>query len=993
MPRTQGTFLFSENLEVKKSWTLDARQLVKSYNDLLSFDSTNYITEGFPVNVYDVDITKRGIYMCINASALSNPNSWLKIGSFSESYIPKIEAIILDGDGTKFLNDSGEYVEVQIIQEQSDWAETNFAANSFIKNKPNVFLYELLSNKNSSNGYAGLIDGKININQLPDFLLGNVKFKGTYNGTIIVTSHDNSLVNQSLPTPIESNVGWYFICVSDFTYQSLDYKIGDWIISNGTSGWTKIDNTDALISFNGRIGAIILNSQDVTDALGFTPVTNQRTISINNISYDLSANRTWDLTTDNIPQGTNNFYYSTSNFNRDFSDKTTDNLSEGTNNLYFLNSRSREAISFLEGAADYDNTTGILKIPTKTSHLENDSEFLTISSISGTAPISFNERGEIIIEQADSTTNGFLSSTDWNTFNEKQNALGFTPVPNSRAITINNVTYDLTQDRSWNFASYSLPIATASILGGIKIGAGISIDSNGVISVSTNFQSPLNGTGIVLSDNGTISYVQDNSSNWNNAYTRRIANFSTNGNVGAASFISNILNIPNYTLEGLGGQPKLSGNGFIKISGETITYDNSTYLTTSSANSNYQTILVSTENIKSINGNSILGVGNISVATLIGFTPYNSTNPNNYISLNSITGVSPISFNQTNGQISIQQANGTQSGFLALTDWNVFNSKQENLVSGSNIKTINGETILGSGNLSVSGTISGLTTNRIPFASSSTNVQDDSQLYWDNTNKILNSGNRLSVGASSANTNLISAFNETILPGTVSTIGSDLVTGTGTKFLEDFRSANSGGFNNLQIIINGVTYNISSVTSDTILRVTTGIPTLTNVSYSTTKSQRFRVRQNGDITIYGNILDVNGRVVINLLGNTTRIQLHGSSMLDRDYGILFPDRAVYFSPSNLAQDVSIKRLDTNTLMVSDGGLPTVLTNFKDLRLRTLISDGVVRLKSYTVATLPSGTTGDTAYVTDALVPTFMGIIAGGGSTVARVFFNGTNWIA
>lgn len=59
----------------------------------------------------------------------------------------------------------------------------------------------------------------------------------------------------------------------------------------------------------------------------------------------------------------------------------------------------------------------------------------------------------------------------------------------------------------------------------------------------------------------------------------------------------------------------------------------------------------------------------------------------------------------------------------------------------------------------------------------------------------------------------------------------------------------------------------------------------------------------------------------------------------------------------------------------------------------LISTGVVRLKGYTVATLPAGTQGDTAFVTDALAPTFLGAIVGGGAVVSPVFYNGTAWVA
>lgn len=51
-----------------------------------------------------------------------------------------------------------------------------------------------------------------------------------------------------------------------------------------------------LSSFNTRTGDVTLTSSDVTTALGFTPVTNARTITINGTAYDLSANREWNIT-------------------------------------------------------------------------------------------------------------------------------------------------------------------------------------------------------------------------------------------------------------------------------------------------------------------------------------------------------------------------------------------------------------------------------------------------------------------------------------------------------------------------------------------------------------------------------------------------------------------------------------------------------------------------------------------------------------------------
>lgn len=51
-----------------------------------------------------------------------------------------------------------------------------------------------------------------------------------------------------------------------------------------------------------------------------------------------------------------------------------------------------------------------------------------------------------------------------------------------------------------------------------------------------------------------------------------------------------------------------------------------------------------------------------------------------------------------------------------------------------------------------------------------------------------------------------------------------------------------------------------------------------------------------------------------------------------------------------------------------------------------------RLKGYTVATLPAGTEGDTAYVTDALAPAFLAAVVGGGAVKTPVFYNGSAWI-
>jgi predicted heme/steroid binding protein len=71
------------------------------------------------------------------------------------------------------------------------------------------------------------------------------------------------------------------------------------ITINGTSYDLSADRSWSIVSgvssFNTRTGAITLSSTDVNEALGYIPVTNARTLTINGTTYDLSANRSWSI--------------------------------------------------------------------------------------------------------------------------------------------------------------------------------------------------------------------------------------------------------------------------------------------------------------------------------------------------------------------------------------------------------------------------------------------------------------------------------------------------------------------------------------------------------------------------------------------------------------------------------------------------------------------------------------------------------------------------
>ena len=143
--------------------------------------------------------------------------------------------------------------------------------------------------------------GKVPFNQLPDVLLGQLVF----GGTAYFTSTTFSLsINGAAKLKLNSGVNYisgvqnvdisntaiggevdiagyedcenvFFIVSEVGTYDDAGttrtgasfagkiFQVGDWLISTGTA-WDKVDNTDAVTSVNGQIGAVSVASPDKT---------------------------------------------------------------------------------------------------------------------------------------------------------------------------------------------------------------------------------------------------------------------------------------------------------------------------------------------------------------------------------------------------------------------------------------------------------------------------------------------------------------------------------------------------------------------------------------------------------------------------------------------------------------------------------------------------------------------------------------------------------
>ncbi|TAN71626.1 MAG: fibronectin type III domain-containing protein [Methylobacter sp.] len=106
---------------------------------------------------------------------------------------------------------------------------------------------EAASSKGMAGGTCPLgLDIKIDPIYLPVSITGQLQYQGARD------------MSAALPAASSTNHGWYYIT----SVAGNGYNIGDWAVSNGAS-WDKVDNTDAISSFNGRTGAINLLASDI----------------------------------------------------------------------------------------------------------------------------------------------------------------------------------------------------------------------------------------------------------------------------------------------------------------------------------------------------------------------------------------------------------------------------------------------------------------------------------------------------------------------------------------------------------------------------------------------------------------------------------------------------------------------------------------------------------------------------------------------------------
>lgn len=275
-------------------------------------------------------------------------------------------------------------------------------------------------------------------------------------------------------------------------------------------------------------------------------------------------------------------------------------------------------------------------------------------------------------------------------------------------------------------------------------------NSGGTVT-SITASSPL--TGGTITGSGTIGIPQANGStngylgsgdwtNFNTAYTNRITFLTTTGSSGAATLSSNTLNVPNYTLSGLGGTPAartltINGSAFDLSADRSWSVGTVTSVSTAVANNGVTATWsmasptpALTIGLGAITPTSVAASGTVTGSNLsgtntgdqtlsgLGGVPTSRTltingtafdlTSNRSWSVGTVTsaglslgtagtdvnigaGTSPVTSSGTI-TLNIPTASSSNRGVLSTTDWNTFNNK-ENALSFSTGLTRTGNTV------------------------------------------------------------------------------------------------------------------------------------------------------------------------------------------------------------------------------------------------------------------------------------------------------------
>jgi hypothetical protein len=362
-----------------------------------------------------------------------------------------------------------------------------------------------------SSGLATLDgSGHLTSSQIPTSLVGALVYQGTWNATTNTPTLSSGVgtkgyyykINVAGTTTIDGNSQW---------------NVGDMIVYDGTV-WDKIDGlTSEVTSVFGRVGAITLLSSDVTTALGYTP-------------YN-STNPAGYLTLSTLPIASNSVFGIVEI-------GSGINVSNGVISVtpYSLPQATISTLGGVIVGSGINVTNGTISV---TPYTLTPATTSTLGGVVVGSNINVDVNGVISIANyelalGNPSVNGYLLSS---TIAGARSWVAPYSLPTATISTLGGVKVDGTTITITNGTisapyTYTLPAATATTLGGVIVGYGLSVNGG---TISVNFPTPYTlpaattstlggvivGSGINVS-NGTISVTP---------YTLSIATTSILGGV------------------------------------------------------------------------------------------------------------------------------------------------------------------------------------------------------------------------------------------------------------------------------------------------------------------------------------------------------------------------------------------------------------------------------------------------------------------------------
>lgn len=615
-----------------------------------------------------------------------------------------------------------------------------------------------LTQKAAANGVATLDSGaKIPISQIPDSLIGALNYQGTW---------DASTNTPTLANPPSSGTkGYYYIVSVAGTQFSISFEIGDWIVSNG-SAWQKVDNTDLVSSVFGRVGNVVANSGDynagqVTNtpagniaatnvqaaineldsekqALISTP-TNNDIVTTNGSGQTVDSGKAFS--TDGTMVSDSDTLVPTQKATKTYADsKVADAINDGTTTIAPSQNAVFDALA-LKAPLASPALTGVPTAPTASAGT-NTTQLATTAFANAAAASSasgINTKVYYVSTTGNDTNNGNTPQTAFLTLSAALTAAGNSgnqvcvmPGTYSGNYTVSNLNVDIVaanntpggivnftgtitvnnSSSSVRFLSLTIDTVVHSGTGSFymytcNVNTAFSTTSTGYFYAGNcNFQGPsstgtisITGAAIKSFNGGLMGITTVN----NSSATVSITNFQSSGPLVVTAGVIGIGNGVIYS----------AGNTLPSISstGGTTLINNITCLTPSGTNARVSFGASSVYGIREMffdKANSTLSgtlapqalVTDLIDATAMTFSGGTASQilatdgSKNLQSLSTATYPSLTELSYVKGLTSAAQ---TQ-----------INSKQATLVSGSNIKTVAGNTILGSGDIGANSITNGL---------------------------------------------------------------------------------------------------------------------------------------------------------------------------------------------------------------------------------------------------------------------------------------------